>query len=76
MAGIGIDPNDGDFKYLLVDRKALMKSQVGGSFDSKKNVWAPHEKHGFLKAIVKSTKGDEVTVETEKHEVSPSIQII
>ena len=69
MSAVGIDPNDPDFKYLLVDRKAQMKAQAGGSFDSKKNVWVPDEKEGFVKAIVKSTKGDEVTVETEKHDV-------
>ena len=63
-----IDPNDGDFKFLMVDRKKLQKMQTG-SFDSKKNVWAPHQKEVFVKAEIKSTKGDEVTVETEKHEV-------
>ena len=66
----GIDPNDEDFKYLMVDRKKLMKEQVGG-FDSKKNCWIPDEKDGYVAAEVQSTKGDEVTVETVlKHNVS------
>ena len=62
-------PTDGDFRWLAIDRKKLMKAQTG-SFDGKKNVWAPDEKEMFVKALIKSTKGDDVTVELEKGGVS------
>ncbi len=32
-------------------------------FDSKKWLWIPHDDEGFVKANVKSTKGDKVVVE-------------
>lgn len=68
MSGIPVD--DPDFPYLCVDRKQLQKEQTQ-TFDSKKNVWVTDEKEGFVKAEIQSTKGDDVTVLTEKMAVSP-----
>lgn len=34
----------------------------------KKNVWVPDNKNGYLRADIESTKGDDVTVLTEKME--------
>lgn len=63
----GIPVDDPDFKYLGVDRKALLAEQK--PFDGKKNCWCPDQKEGFLRAEIESTKGDMVTVRTEKMEV-------
>ena len=66
----GLRPDDPDFKYLGVDRKALLKEmgEAGANFDSKKNVWIPDTQEGFVKAIVESTEDDKVNVQTEKGE--------
>lgn len=65
----GISPDDPDYQYLCVDRKALMKEQTV-TFDGKKNCWVPDEKLGFVAAEIQSSKGDEITVKTvEKMEV-------
>ena len=56
------DPDPG-FKYLAIDKKALMKEQTT-TFDAKKMCWVPDEKEGFLKAEIQSTKGDDITVKT------------
>ena len=39
-------------------------------FDGKKACWIPDKKLGYAKAEIISTKGDEVTVLSESHEVS------
>ena len=62
----GIAPDDPDFQYLCVDKKKLLAEAQ--PFDSKKNVWVTCAKDGFVKAEIQSTKGDEVTVLTEKME--------
>ncbi|ELU16992.1 hypothetical protein CAPTEDRAFT_118513 [Capitella teleta] len=62
----GISPDDPDFQYLCVDKKKLLAEAQ--PFDSKKNVWVTCAKDGFVKAEIQSTKGDEVTVLTEKME--------
>ena len=56
-------------KYLLVSREEKMKMQAQ-PFDGKKNCWIPDQKEGFLPAEIQSTKGEEVTVKTNKGEVS------
>jgi len=61
-------PGDGDFKYLALEKKELMEQQ-NVPFDGKKNTWIPDPKEGFLKAEIESTKGEEVTVVTDKGEV-------
>lgn len=60
-----MDPNDPDFKYLGVDRKALLKEQASKSFDSKKNFWIPDDKEGFIAALVDKDNGDQVEVNTK-----------
>ncbi|PAA89248.1 hypothetical protein BOX15_Mlig007848g1 [Macrostomum lignano] len=64
----GLDPKDPDFKYLGVDRKALLKEIGNATFDSKKVCWCPDEKEGYVKADVISREGGKVTVKTEKGE--------
>uniref|UniRef100_A0A1I8G720 Paramyosin n=1 Tax=Macrostomum lignano TaxID=282301 RepID=A0A1I8G720_9PLAT len=53
----GLDPKDPDFKYLGVDRKALLKEIGNATFDSKKVCWCPDEKEGYVKADVISREG-------------------
>ncbi len=60
--------DDPDFQYLAYDKKKLMEEQ-SQPFDGKKNCWIPDAKLGYLKAEIKSTKGEEITVLTEKMEV-------
>lgn len=60
-----MDPNDPDFKYLGVDRKAMLKEQASKSFDSKKNFWIPDDKEGFIAATVDRDNGDQVEVNTK-----------
>ena len=68
----GLDVNDPDFQFLVVDRKKLMKEQTQ-TFDGKKACWIPDSKEGFLAAEIQSSKGDEITVKTtEKNEVRTS----
>ncbi len=55
-------------KYLLVSREEKMKMQAQ-PFDGKKNCWIPDPKEGFVAAEIQSTKGEEVTVKTNKGEV-------
>lgn len=68
-------PGDGDFKYLALEKKELMEQQ-NVPFDGKKNTWIPDKKEGFVKGEIESTKGEEVTVVTDKGEVSLTINII
>ena len=65
MSGIPVD--DPDFLYLGVDKKKVL--QEAPAYDGKKNCWVPDVKHGYLAAEIESTKGDVVTVMTEKREV-------
>jgi len=62
----GMDVNDPDFVYLIVDRKKLMKEQTQ-TFDGKKSCWVPDAKEGFLAAEIQSTKGEEITVKLVKN---------
>lgn len=62
----GLDVNDPDYQYLVVDRKKLMKEQTQ-SFDGKKSCWVPDVKEGFLAAEIQSTKGEEITVKLAKN---------
>ena len=63
-----ISPDDPDYQYLAPDKKKLSEEQ-NQPFDGKKNCWIPDKKEGFIKAEIISTKGDDVTVLTEKNEV-------
>ncbi len=68
MARDTIYADDPDFQYLAVDRKKLLAEQTK-PFDGKKNCWIPDEKDGYIKAEIQSTKGEDITVLTEKMEV-------
>ena len=63
--------DDPDFQYLAPDKKKLTEEQ-NAPFDSKKNCWIPDHKEGYMKAEIISSKGDEITVLTEKLEVTLS----
>jgi len=62
---------DADFQYLALDRKKLMEEAP--PFDAKTSCWIVDQKEGYIKANIKSTKGEEVTVITETLEVSRPI---
>jgi len=64
-----ISPDDPDYQYLAPPKKKLLEEQ-SQPFDGKKNCWIPDQKEGYVKAEIISTKGDDVTVLTEKMEVS------
>ena len=64
--------DDPDFQYLAVDRKKLLEEQTQ-PFDAKTSCWIPDHKEGYLKATITATKGDEVSVTTEKLEVHTSL---
>lgn len=66
MSGFSFD--DPDFQYLAVDRKKMLEEQ-NQPFDGKRNCWIIDKKEGYMKAEIISTKGDDVTVITEKKEV-------
>ncbi|KAF8562538.1 hypothetical protein P879_11121 [Paragonimus westermani] len=55
-----MDPSDPDFKYLGVDRKALMKEQ--STFDAKNVLWVEDEKEGYVLADIVQTTGDTIVV--------------
>ncbi len=63
---------DEDFKFLMVDRKALLKDAP--KYDGKKNVWIADKKQGFIKAEIKSTKGEEVTVILTEEKTEKSVK--
>jgi myosin heavy subunit len=58
--------DDPDFQYLALDRKKLLEEAP--PYDPKTSCWIPDHKLGFIRSNIKTTKGDEVTVETESHE--------
>jgi len=58
---------DTDFQYLFPDKK-LMLDEVAKPFDAKTSCWIPDHKEGYLSAQITATKGDDVTVHTEKLE--------
>ena len=64
----GIPVDDPDFEFLGVNKKKLLAEQK--PFDGKKDCWCPDTKLGFVRCEIESTKGDIVTVCTEKGQVS------
>jgi len=69
-----ISPDDPDYQYLAPNKKKLHEEQ-SQPFDGKKNCWIPDQKEGYVKAEIISTKGDDVTVLTDKMEASIIRQI-
>ena len=66
------DPNDPELKeslkYLALPTEERIKLQAQ-PFDGKKQCWAPDAKESFVPAEITATKGEEVTVKTDKGEV-------
>jgi len=63
MTELGVDRNDPDLKYLVVDRNSIIDPTLQAEWTSKKLVWIPHDVNGFVAASVKADKGDEFEVE-------------
>ena len=61
--------DDPDFNYLAIDRKKLLED-ADKDYDGKTSCWIPDHKEGYIKAKITATKGEEVTVVSEKGEVS------
>ncbi len=55
-------------KYLALPTEERIKLQAQ-PFDGKKQCWVPDAKESFVAAEITSTKGEEVTVKTDKGEV-------
>jgi len=58
---------DEDFLYLALDKKKMMEEAP--PFDAKTTCWIVDNKEGYMRANIKATKGDDVTVITDKSEV-------
>ncbi|CAF4110720.1 unnamed protein product [Rotaria sp. Silwood2] len=69
IEGVIYDPNDPELKeslkYLSLTSEERIKLQAQ-PFDGKKQCWAPDAKESFIGAEIVSTKGEEVTVKTDK----------
>jgi myosin heavy chain 6/7 len=62
-------------KYLALTSEERIKLQAQ-PFDGKKQCWVPDAKESFIGAEITGTKGEEVTVRTDKGEVCTIINII
>ncbi|CAF3425009.1 unnamed protein product [Rotaria sp. Silwood1] len=69
IEGVIYDPNDPELKeslkYLSLPTEERIKLQAQ-PFDGKKQCWAPDAKESFISAEITGTKGEEVTVKTDK----------
>lgn len=63
-----MDPSDPDFRYLGVDKKALMKEMA--TFDSKAVIWIEDEKEGYVLADITDTTADTIVVKLKDGSVS------
>ncbi|XP_045214005.2 myosin heavy chain, striated muscle-like isoform X1 [Mercenaria mercenaria] len=63
---------DEDFKYLAIDRKALLKEQL--PYDGKKACWITDEQDGFTRAEIVSSKGDEITVKVLRNNENRTVK--
>ena len=59
-------------KYLSLPAEERIKLQAQ-PFDGKKQCWAPDAKESFVSAEITGSKGEEVTVKTEKGDVCSSM---
>ena len=55
--------------YIFGDTKLMMELR-SAPYDPKKNVWAPDEKDVFIAVEIKEEKGDKITVQLPKGQVS------
>lgn len=60
--------DDPDFQYLALDRRRILEEQA--PYDAKSSCWIPDTKDGYVRANIIATKGENVTVLTDKGEVS------
>jgi len=58
--------NDPEFKYLVVDRNIVSDPSQQTEWTSKKLVWVPDERQGFVAASIKKELGDEYEVEVQE----------
>jgi Myosin N-terminal SH3-like domain len=58
---------DAAYPFLAIDRKKLLEEAP--PYDAKTSCWIADEKLGYIRANITATKGEEVTVLTEKNEV-------
>lgn len=65
------NPDDPILGYLAIDRKMTLEDQKR-PYDGKKACFVPDKKEGFVTADIISSKGDEITVQTESGEVCKS----
>jgi len=61
-------PGDDPMPFLCPTEKELL-AFAATKYDTKKNVWVPHKKEGYVKAEIQDTSGEKVTVKTAKGEV-------
>ncbi|KAK0397312.1 hypothetical protein QR680_002080 [Steinernema hermaphroditum] len=52
-----------DLKHLMVQRAPLSDPELMTDWSSKKHVWIPHEKEGFVAGVIIEERGDDVVVE-------------
>lgn len=64
MAAFEKDPA---YPFLALDKKKLLEEAP--PYDAKTSCWIPDEKQGYIRANITATKGDDITVKTEKNEV-------
>ncbi len=62
-------------KYLALPTEERIKLQ-SQPFDAKKQCWAPDAKESFVAGEITATKGEEVTVKTEKGEVCTMTRVV
>lgn len=58
--------NNPEFKYLVADRNVISDPSQQTEWTSKKLVWVPHDKQGFVSASIKKEQGDEYEVEIQE----------
>ncbi|KAK0407846.1 hypothetical protein QR680_003632 [Steinernema hermaphroditum] len=51
-----------DLKHLMVQRAPLSDPELMTDWSSKKHVWIPHEKEGFVAGVIIKERGDDVVV--------------
>jgi len=56
---------ENEMKYLVVDRAAISDPVALAEWSSKKLVWIPDEKEGFVAASIKDEKNEEYVVEVD-----------
>lgn len=66
MGAVEDDPDPTEYLYVSLETKRKDQTKP---YDGKKMVWVPDPKDGFLLGEIKSTKGEQVTVDVPGGEV-------